>query len=238
MSNSPTNHPPSPIPVPYPFHPPYDLEPSHPLYNHVPREREQQADVQTRWDIDWAEFDRRYQQIRSTRSRREQTRQRAEVPHPETDIYRFEPGDLMYRQHFRYTPRGVDDEGGQGGRGGMPPPVNNRSAPRGMGRLGMAPLQAGNGYGPPPQSMPRPPSPPPISYGPMDMHRDFGHAGYGHPGLSRSGQQDRYQEHRYPTQRRGAGASTGSSHPPGGRPGYVNLTLGDEHLDIWDWSED
>jgi hypothetical protein len=235
--SDPTEHPPSPIPVPYPLHPPYDLEPSHPLYNHIPREleREQQADVQARWDIDWAEFDRRYQQIRSTRSRREQTRQRTEVP--ETDLYGFAPGDPMYGPHLRYTPGEFDDGDGQRGQGAMPP-VEDRLPPRGIGRPEMAPSQSGNGYGPPPQSMPRPPSPPPIPYRPTDMHRDLGHAGYGHPGSRRSAQQDLYQEPRYPTQRRDAGASTSRSHPPGGGQGYVNLTLGDEHLDIWDWSED
>jgi len=238
MSDSPTNHPPSPIPVPYPFHPPHDLEPSHPLYNHVPRERErdreQQSDVQTRWDIDWAEFDRRYQQIRSTRSRREQARQRNEVPHPETDIYGFEPGDPMYRPHLRYTPREFGDGDGDGRWGqGVMPMGGDRGAPRGMGRSEMAPSQSR-----PPQSMSRPPSSSPISHRPTDTHRDFGHVGYGHPGSGRSVQQDRYPDPRFPTQSNDARAFPGHGHSSRGGKGYVNLTLGDEHLDIWDWSED
>ena len=31
---------------------------------------------------------------------------------------------------------------------------------------------------------------------------------------------------------------TGHGHPSRGREGYVTLTLGDEHLDIWDLIED
>ena len=235
--SDPTEHPPSPIPVPWPFHPPYDLEPSHPLYNHVPRKREQQADVQARWDIDWAEFDRQYQ---STRRRAEQTRQRTEVPkptaYPETNIYGFAPGDPMYRPHLRYTPREFGDEGVQRGQAAMPP-GDNRLPRRTTGPPGMAPSQSGNGYGAS-QSMRRPPSPPPIPYRPTDMCRDLDYVGFGHPGPGRPVQQDRYQEHRYPIQRRDAGTSTGHRHPPGGSQGYVNLTLRDEHLVIWDWSED
>lgn len=66
--------PPSPIPVPWPFRPPYALEPSHPLYSHVTRDHEQQAAVQARWDAEWDEFDRYYQQTRSRHTRTEQTR--------------------------------------------------------------------------------------------------------------------------------------------------------------------
>lgn len=62
MSES-NERPPSPIPVPWPFRPPYALEPSHPLYNHVARDHEQQAAVQARWDAEWDEFDRYYHQL-------------------------------------------------------------------------------------------------------------------------------------------------------------------------------
>lgn len=66
--SEPNERPPSPIQVPWPFRPPHQLEPSHPLYNHVTRDHEQ-ADVQSRWDAEWDEFDRCYRYTRSRHTR-------------------------------------------------------------------------------------------------------------------------------------------------------------------------
>lgn len=114
--SEPTDHQPSPIPVPWPFHPPYDLEPDHPLYSHVSHERKQQADVQRRRDAEWDEFDRDYQKGRLTRTRREQTRHQT--------VTSCDNPQLRERQHDRghYDPiadsRGplTDARGPSGGR--------------------------------------------------------------------------------------------------------------------------
>jgi len=292
--SEPTERRPSPIPVPWPFRPPYDLEPSHPLYSHAQRDREQQAieqqaDVQSRWDVEWDEFDRCYQETRSRQRRAEQTHQRqhdqghyepptdsrggppggherwrflggdyvrdspdgewveARKPevHPETDIYGFPPGDPFYRPHLRYTPREDDYEDAPRGQAAMQP-MDNQPPPHAIGRAGMPPPQFGNmysgGHSQPvgntsnSRSGPRPPSPPPMPYRPTDMRGDQGQAGHGYPGPSRSVQQGRYQEPRYPTQPKEA--STGHDRPLRGGEGYITLTLGDEDLDIWDWTED
>lgn len=279
--SEPTERPPSPIPVPWPFRPPYELEPSHPLYSHAQRDREQQAieqqaGVQSRWDAEWDEFDRYYQQSRSRHRRAEQNRHHTVAPampspphqrqhgqhpyelpadsrgnprekptiHPATDIYGFPPGDPFYRPHLRYTPREPEHEAALREQAAMSP--DKQFPPRAMGRSAMSMMQSENGYsgshtqpidhGSATHSRPRPPSPPPMPYRPMDMRRDQGHAGHGYPGPSRPAQQDRYQEPRYPSQPNDA--STGHGHPSCGCKGYVTLTLGDEDLDLWDWSED
>ena len=291
--SEPTEHPPSPIPVPWPFRPPYDLEPSHPLYNHAQHDREQQAieqqaDVQSRWDAECDEFDRYYQQnSRIRRARTEQARRHTvalrmppqpherqhdqdhyELPadwrggpregrherwrdlgrdyvrdgpdgeyagvwkptiHPVTDIYGIPPGDPLYRPHLRYTPRKSEHGHAQGEQAAMSPP-----RPHVTDRLNMASLRSGDAPGAS-YSMPRPPSPLPVPYRPTDMHGDLGRKP---PGASRSIQQDRYQEPRYPTQTNNARTSPGHGHSSRGGNGYITPTLGGEHLDLWDWTED
>lgn len=301
--SEPTQRQPSPIPVPWPFCPPHKLEPSHPLYNHVPREREherksvaqrmwddeweevdreylqererdrrmeerekgsvaepvmteghqrprgreQKSVAQSLWDAEWAEVDRQYLQDRERSRRTEQNRQHdiappvlsqhhqrqheqppadsrggrerwiyrgqsyardspgsewVEVPkpvvHPETDIYGFAPGGPFYRPHLRYTPREDDRGDAQGAQDGMPP-GNNQLPPQSGNGSGGGHAQPIN-HGSNPQSIPRPPSPPPMPYGSRDMHGDLGPAGHGYPVSSRSVQQDRYRGPRCPTQ--------------------------------------
>jgi len=305
-----TERPPSPIPVPWPFHPPHALEPSHPLYNHVPRDRdrERQSVAQRMWDDEWAGVDREWLQERERDRKefvaqslwdaewedvdrqylqdRERSRRRTaqnhqhdvdppvptqpyqrqqdqghhnpptetpadpcggrerwtylgrsyardnhgsewmQVPKPkvnhETDLYGFPPGDPFYRPHLRYTPRGDDPgDGDAQRRQAAMPPVGN-------GPPQMPPPQTGNGgggdhaqpinHGSNPQSIPRPPSAPPMPYRPREMNRDLGPAGRGYPGPHRSVQQDRYHDPRHPTQPNDVRGSTGHGQPlsPGG----------------------
>lgn len=335
--SEPTERLPSLIPMSWPFRPPHELEPSHPLYNHVPREREreQRSTAQRLWDAEWEDFDREYMQNRErsrgreernqhnfaepvltqghqrprdreqqsksvaqrlwdaewedvdlqylqdreTRRRTEQNRQHDIAPpvpsqhyqrqhdqghhnppppadphdgprggrerwiylgrsyardslngewkqvpkptvHQETDLYGFPPGDPFYRPHLRYTPRQGDSGDAQGGQAAMPPMEN--------GPPQMPPPQAGNGYGgghaqpinhgSSHQSMPRPPSPPPVPHRPRDMYRDLGPVGHGYPGSSQSVQQDRYYDPMRPAQPNDMRGSTGHGQPlsPGG----------------------
>ena len=79
----PTERPRSPIPVPWPFRPPHELEPSHPLYNHVPREPEhgRKSVAQRMWDDEWEDVDRQYLEARE-RSRRTEGRGQGGVAEP------------------------------------------------------------------------------------------------------------------------------------------------------------
>jgi len=101
--SEPTERPPSPIPVPWPFIPPHPLEPDHPLYSHVPRNPGEQTIEQAQWNASWDEFDRQYRQIRSTQTRTEQSHHHIFAPPmpPAPQQHQHRP---QYDQQYHDTP--------------------------------------------------------------------------------------------------------------------------------------
>ena len=227
--SEPNERPPSPIPVPWPFRPPYDLEPCHPLYNHVTRDRERQADVQSQWDAEWDEFDRYYQQESRIR------RTRTEQAHHQTMAPPMPP-----QPHQRHNDQGRHDPPAEPRGGG----THGHEGWRYLGRDRVRDSPDSEWvearkptihivtdiYGLPPGD---PLYRPHLRYTP----RESDHEGA--------------QEEQAATPPKinvlipdplrdpiNARVRTGHGRSSHGGKGYVTLTLGDEHLDIWDWSED
>jgi hypothetical protein len=72
--SAPTQHPPSPPPVPRAFHQPHPLESTHHLYNHQPRDHGERVIEQGRWNSSGNDLHHQYRQHQSTtHSRTEQT---------------------------------------------------------------------------------------------------------------------------------------------------------------------
>jgi hypothetical protein len=99
-----TEHPPSPPPVPRPFHPQYPLEPT---YYHVPRDRGEQDVEQGRRNPSDNDLDHRHHQYQSTYTRTEQTRHHAVTSHMPPQLRQQQQQQQQQQQHHhqgRYDP--------------------------------------------------------------------------------------------------------------------------------------